>query len=234
MLNLVIPALLRLLGGSLQGGIQVPLCDGLDILSRRQSPRLETGAIVLAEPLRIGDEPGFHHLDDEVALVGCRFTWFPAIPVSEMIPGLEGNGGFGVDKQNVPSVRMSAECGLELVECDPAWATSDDLPTNPPLSRDRPQGAQKSRESRSYRRPRIAPFSASLHIDPDLSHHRLPPISPIRQTSPSLNSPSQCARLGDSRRRSRVPAGTFSHTTTASGVAERPETRVSEWDVTIN
>lgn len=228
MLNLVIPALLGLLCRSLQTGKQSLFLDRLHVLSRRKSVRPKIGTIVLGEALWIRDEPRFNHLNDEMALFGHGLPGFPSIPVPQVVPGCLRNTGFGINEKDIERGRMGLESGLELVECNAAGSTRDDIPVDPPLSRQVSQGFQEIRESRPHNCPRIDPLASSLDIDPDFLHHRLPPTSPILQTSPSLYSFNQLSRWVSSKRLSCVPFLCFPQTTTASGIPDNAETSVSE------
>jgi hypothetical protein len=112
--------------------------------------------------------------------------------------------------------------------------TCNDLPPNFLDSCGADNVLQKALKAFAYGSFRLIAFASTFDIQADLAYHRVPPISPIRQSSPREYFSSQCFSRAASRRRGWVPMSSRSNTNTDSGVSVSAETSASECVVTMS
>lgn len=158
----------------------------------------------------------------------------PTVAIPKMFSRLYSHGSFGVYEQDKKRIGVILSRPSESVEGGIPSSTRGEGPSKPVGPGEISKRTEEVVESFPDGRFRIAPVSSTLHIDQNLPHHRLPPISPILQSSPSMYLSSQDRSLAGSRRRRCVPRSSRSQTTTDSGISERREMRVSECVVTMS
>ena len=143
-------------------------------------------SVVGAQCLQIGDEPGFHALHHHVTLLfGCTLRAIPPIMQYEVLPWGPINGGLSVHKQNIEGSGVCSERYLEHAVGIFPWAARDNTPSNILLTRTRNQITEKLAETLAKEGLCIITIAATFDVDVDFRYHRVPPISPIRQSSPS-------------------------------------------------
>lgn len=234
MQDLVVAPLLGPSSRSVQGANQVVLGDRFDIVSPGERALQESLSVKIRERLRIGDEPSLDRLHHKMTMFNGKLPRIPSVPIPEMLPRGMGHQRFGVDKQDKKGIRVIFDCPPEGVEGGIPASTHRKGPASSVCSGQITKRLEKIVEAFADGSFRIAPVPSTLHVDSDLTHHRFPPISPIRQSSPSRYLSSQIRSFSGSRRRRCVPWSSRSQTTTASGTSESLETSVSECVVTMS
>src|SRR5438309_520668 len=123
---------------------------------------------------------------------------------------------------------MGSLPNLKIAQGGIAGTTGNDMPPNSFLARLTNNVLEELPETSSDLRLRFLPIAASFNIDSYLAYHRVPPISPIRQSSPrEYFSNHFLSRLGVRRRRC-VPCASRSQIIVASGMSDSAEISVSE------
>src|SRR3990172_5888800 len=103
-----------------------------------------------------------------------------------MLPRRTGDGPLGIDEQNVECVRMGSQRRVKIIQGRIPGPTSHDIPSYAPISSCISQPDQKPPEPTTDSGFGFLLVAASLHVDPNLLGHGVPPISPIRHNSPRL------------------------------------------------
>lgn len=232
--DLVVTLLLGVLCCSIQRPRQVVFWYGFDILARGKSPTLKTLSIVSGQSVRIRNQPGFYSLHHEVAMLFRDIFGIPVVAGSKMFPGSGGDRSLGVYEQNEKGLWMSFHGCPETGESRVPAPAGRNRPTDPALLSKLTKRMQEVAEPLADGGSRIAPVSSAFNVNPDLPHHRFPPISPILHSSPSMYLSSHARSFSGSSRCRCVPRSSRSQTTTDSGISDSRDTSVSECVVTMS
>src|SRR5258706_4158674 len=196
--------------------------------------RVKTSRVKRDQQINIGDEPGLNGRDHQMTmLVMCPIA-VPFATLSQMIPRRRLHRTFRVNKQNMECVRTLAHRCSECIESRISRAAHNQLPAHILVSGSLHYLPKENTESLSEKSLCVARIAATLDVESNFCHHRVPPSSPILQSSPKRYFSNQFLSVSAFSRVSLVPPECRSHTKTLSVLSVNAETRVSECVVTIN
>ena len=178
--SLVVRPLARLPRCPRQTVQDICLGDSFDAPVRRKRLFVELPVVERLQGPPVRQEPRFHYLGHEVALVLVGAAWArPPVPLAEVLPcACVRNGAFGINEKQRRAVSgIKRRC--EAIVRSLAAAAGHDAwhPTLPARLFD------ELPEASPALNPELFRIAAALHIESD-RHHRVPPISPRSHSSP--------------------------------------------------
>ncbi len=183
--DLFVRPLLGILHRTIDRRHQIVFLNRLHIFLKWESVTPKALAVEPSHRIGISDEPSFDRLDHQMALIFMQSSYLPVILLSKMILARQMDRALRIDQEHIEGIRMSFEPQLEILERSSTRATWDDVPLNAAQPSKLAQGIEEFTEPSADLAPGQPVVTSSFDVDPDLPHHRLPPISPLAQRSPN-------------------------------------------------